>query len=129
MVIDSSAIVAILQGEPEAERFVIAIEADDVRLMAVPTILETSIVIERRRGEAGVRELDLILQEIAVDAVAFDSEHLRIARRAYRTYGRRNHRAGLNFGDCFSYALSRASGEPLLYKGADFGLTDVVAVL
>lgn len=127
MVIDTSALVAMLSGEPEAERFEITVEADAVRLMSTASYLETAIVIESRFGEPGGRELDLWLHRASVDLVAVHPEHAHAARVAYRKYGKGRHRAGLNYGDCFSYALAKISGEPLLFKGDDFPHTDVTA--
>ncbi|AVH20752.1 type II toxin-antitoxin system VapC family toxin [Nocardia cyriacigeorgica] len=128
MVIDTSAVVAMLNDEPEAPRYEAAIEADPTRLMSAATYLETSIVIESRFGEAGGRELDLWLHRAGVDLVAVHPEHAHIARGAYRQYGKGRHPAALNYGDCFSYALSKVSGEPLLFKGDDFPRTDIMAV-
>lgn len=125
MVIDTSALVAMLGDEPEAERFEVAVEADPVRLMSTASYLETAIVIETRFGEPGGRELDLWLHRATVDLVAVDIDQADTARLAYRTYGKGRHRASLNYGDCFSYALAKISGEPLLCKGADFEHTDV----
>lgn len=129
MVIDSSALVAMLSDEPEAERFEAAVEADLVRLMSTASYLETAIVIERRYGEPGGRELDLWLHRAAVDLVAVHLEQADAARVAYRRYGKGTHRASLNYGDCFSYALAKISGQPLLYKGDDFVHTDILAVV
>jgi ribonuclease VapC len=128
MVIDTSALVAMLSGEPDTVRMEIAVEKDPVRLMSAATLLETSIVIESRYGEPGGRELDLWLHRAGVDVVAVDAEQAEIARSAYRRYGKERHRAALNYGDCFSYALAVASGEPLLFKGDDFTQTDVAHV-
>lgn len=128
MVIDTSALVAMLCDEPEARIFEAAVEADPVRLMSVASYLEAAIVIETRFGEAGGRELDLWLHRAAVDLVSVDAGQAEIARNAYRMYGKGRHRAGLNYGDCFSYALATVGGAPLLYKGSDFVHTDVVAV-
>ena len=128
MVIDTSAVVAMLAGEPEAERFEAAVAADQVRLMSTASYLETAIVIETRFGEPGGRELDLWLHRAAVDLVAVDADQADVARSAYRSFGKGRHRASLNYGDCFTYALARASGEPVLFKGDDFGHTVVVAV-
>ncbi|MGQ4599310.1 PIN domain-containing protein [Nocardia sp. R6R-6] len=128
MVIDTSAIVAMLTDESDAPRFEAAIEADPVRYMSTATYLETSIVIESRYGDAGGRELDLWLHHAAVELIAVHPEHAHAARLAYRTYGKGRHPAGLNYGDCFSYALSKASAEPLLFKGDDFPRTDIAAV-
>ena len=129
MVIDPSAIVAILFGEQDAERLSAAIDADPIRLMSAASVLETSMVIENEQGEEGEREMDFLLLKIGVEIIAFNEEQLKVARYAFREYGKGRHAAGLNFGDCFSYALSRTSGEPLLFKGDDFTKTDVTACL
>lgn len=128
MVIDTSALVAMLTDEPEADRFEQAVEAAPVRLMSTASFLEAAIVIETRFGEPGGRELDLWLHRAKVTLVAVDADQADIAREAYRRYGTGRHRAGLNFGDCFAYALARTSGEPLLFKGDDFVHTDVTRV-
>lgn len=129
MVIDTSALVAMLSDEPEAQQLEAAVETDDARLMSVASYLETAIVIETRFGEPGGRELDLWLHRAEVDLVSVDANQADAARAAYRTYGKGRHRAGLNYGDCFSYALAKISGQPLLFKGEDFGHTDIPAVL
>jgi ribonuclease VapC len=129
MVIDTSALVAVLNNEAEAEELEAAVEADPVRLLSTASYLETAIVIETRFGEPGGRELDLWLHRAAVDLVAVDADQAENARVAYRTYGKGRHRAGLNYGDCFSYALAKASNEPLLFKGNDFTHTDIAVVL
>ena len=129
MVIETSALVAMLTDEPDAERLEAAVEADGVRLMSAASYLETAIVIETRFGEPGGRELDLWLHRAAVDLVAVDADQAEIARVAYRTHGKGKHRAGLNFGDCFSYALAKVSNQPLLFKGDDFAKTDIGRVL
>jgi len=126
MVIETSALVAILFDEPDAEHLEIAIESDPTRLISTASVLETSIVVEARLGEAGGRELDLLLHKAQIEVVAFTVEQLAMARHAFRVYGKGQHRAGLNYGDCFAYALSKTSGEPLLFKGNDFNQTDVV---
>lgn len=128
MVIDTSALVAMLNDEPEAEWMEAAVNADHVRLMSTASYLETAIVIETRFGEPGGRELDLWLHRAAVDLVSVDSDQADAARVAYRRYGKGRHRAGLNYGDCFSYALAKVSGQPLLFKGDDFARTDVRVV-
>jgi ribonuclease VapC len=125
MVIDTSAIVAIAFNEPEAQLFEQRIAEDPIRLISSATVLEAAMVIETRLGEAGGSELDLWLHRIGVEIVAIEPEHADQARRAWRRYGKGRHRAGLNFGDCFSYALAALSGEPLLFKGNDFSETDV----
>ena len=129
MVVDTSAILAILFGEAEAERFAAAIDADPTRLVSAALVLEATIVAEMRKGPPGERELDLLLLKAGIETVAFGEQQLRVARHAFRTYGKGRHAAGLNFGDCFSYAASRTTGEPLLFKGDDFALTDVVRCL
>jgi ribonuclease VapC len=125
MVIDSSAILAILLQEPEAESFARAISDDPVRLISSISFLEAAIVIEARKGPAGGRELDLLLHRGKVEVVSFTSEHAEIARNAWQRFGKSRHAAALNIGDCCSYALSRVSGEPLLFKGDDFLKTDI----
>ena len=125
MVIDTCALVAILFDEPDAEHFEIAIESDPTRLMSTASVLEASIVVEARLGEAGGRELDLLVHKARIEVVAVTVEQLEVARHAFRTYGKGRHPAGLNYGDCFAYALSKTSGEPLLFKGDDFNQTDV----
>lgn len=128
MVIDTSALVAMLSAEPEAEVFEAAVEADPVRLMSTASYLEAAIVIETRFGEAGGRELDLWIHRAGIELVAVNVDQAEVARSAYRRYGKGRSTAGLNYGDCFAYALSKVSGEPLLYKGNDFAHTDIGAV-
>jgi len=125
MVLDTSAVLAILQDEPERRAFNEAIEAADSRSLSIASLVEASIVIEARYGAEGVRHLDQFLDRADVAVVAVDVEQGKIARQAFSRFGRGRHAAGLNFGDCFSYALAQALGEPLLYKGEDFSLTDV----
>jgi len=128
VVIDSSALIAILLGEPEAEALARAIARDPVRLISTFSALETGIVIEVRKGEAGGREFDLLLHRARIEIVPMNVEQYEIAREAWRIYGKGRHPAGLNIGDCCSYALAKYSGEPLLFKGEDFSKTDVPAV-
>ena len=125
MVVDTSALLAILQDEPERRRFNEALESADSRLMSVATFVETSIVIESRYGAEGLRDLDLLLERAGLELVPVDVEQARAARAAYSRFGKGRHPAALNFGDCFSYALARVLGEPLLYKGGDFSQTDL----
>lgn len=127
MVIDTSALVAILQREPERRAFLDAIEAADTRLMSVATFVEMSMVVEARHGAEGLRDLDHFISRAGIDLVPVDVEQGRLARNAFSRFGKGRHRAALNYGDCFSYALATAAGEPLLFKGDDFGHTDVVA--
>jgi len=128
MVLDTSALLVILLDEPESPAFRQAIEQDPVRLLSAASLLETAVVVEARFGEAGGRELDLLLHKAEIQVVGFDADQAELAREAWRRFGRGRHPAGLNFGDCFAYALSEVSGEPLLYKGGDFSLTDVSPV-
>jgi ribonuclease VapC len=125
MVIDTSALAAIFFREPERQKFVDAILADGNRLVSAATIVETGIVVEGRQGEAAGREFDLFVVRTALHIVPFDAEQAELARYAWRKYGKGRHPAGLNYGDCFSYALAKATGEPLLAKGADFASTDI----
>ncbi|HMK91126.1 MAG TPA: type II toxin-antitoxin system VapC family toxin [Methylocystis sp.] len=125
MVIDTSAIVAIALNEPEAAAFEERIVDSPVRLISAATVLEAAIVIETRLGEAGGSELDLWLHKADVEIVAIDAEFIDCARRAWRRFGKGRHAAGLNFGDCFSYALAAKTNEPLLFKGDDFSRTDI----
>lgn len=128
MVIDSSALVAMLNDEPDAAHLEAAVEADPVRLMSTASYVEAAIVVETRFGEPGGRELDLWLHRAGVDLVAVDATQAETARAAYRRYGKGRHRAGLNYGDCFAYALAKISGQPLLFKGDDFSHTDIGVV-
>lgn len=125
MVIDTSAIIAILIGEPEAEFFAKSLSEDETRLLSAFSMLEAAIVIEAKKGAAGGRELDLLLHRLKVEIVTMDSAQTELARAAWRAYGKGRHPAGLNIGDCCAYALSKHSGEPLLFKGDDFAMTDV----
>lgn len=127
MVIDTSAIVAIALNEAEAAAFKKRIADDPVRLISAATLLEVSMVIEARLGEAGGSERDLWLHKVGVDIISVEAEHADQARRAWRRYGKGRHPAALNFGDCFSYALAKLTGEPFLYKGTDFSQTDLEA--
>lgn len=119
---------AILNDEPQRAEFVSLIEADSSRLMSLVSVLEASMVIEGRRGIDAGLDLDVFLQKAAIDAIAFDREQLTWARNGFRRFGKGRHPAGLNFGDCVSYALAQWSTEPLLYKGGDFEATDVPRV-
>jgi ribonuclease VapC len=129
MVIDSSAILALLFNEPEADDIEVAIDDDPVRLMSAATMVEAAIVTESRLGEPGAREFDLLLHKTAIELVAVTAEQAQVARVAWRRFGRGRHQANLNLGDCFSYALAATSGEPLLFKGDDFAMTDVARVV
>ena len=127
MIVDTSAVLAVLFHEPDAERFARAITTAPSRRMSVATLLETTIVLESRSGPASGYELDAFLQEAGIELEPVTPEHAQAARRAWRRFGKGNHPAGLNFGDCFAYALAEALREPLLFKGRDFELTDIEA--
>jgi ribonuclease VapC len=129
MLIDSSALLAILLGETDAEQIGRAIDNDPTRFISGVSVVETSIVVETRYGPIGGRELDLLLHNAAIETVPLTLEQVDWARYAARVYGKGRHPARLNFGDCFSYALARVSGEPLLFKGNDFIETGIPAVL
>ena len=129
MVVDTSALVAILLGEPDAEQFARALSAAPVRLISAVTRVELSFVIEGRKGETGRADLDLLLRDGGFDIVSVTPQQATIAIDAFRRYGRGRHRAGLNIGDCFSYALAVATDHPLLFKGDDFTHTDLQPAL
>ena len=129
MVVDTSVLLAILQNEPERRSFNEAIERADARRISAATFVEVSIVMEARHGAAGQRDLDLFLERAEIEIVGVDIEQAREARRAFARFGKGRHPAGLNFGDCFAYALAATLGEPLLFKGEDFSKTDVVPSL
>lgn len=125
MVIDTSALLAILQDEPERRSFNEAIEAAESRVMSVANYVEVSIVIESRHGAEGLRELDRFVDRAGIDLVGVDVEQGKLARDAFSRFGKGRHSAALNFGDCFAYALARILAQPLLFKGTDFSKTDL----
>jgi len=125
MVVDTSALIAILLDEPERPSIEDRIEGNPVRLVSAMSKLEASMVMIGRHGIEGGARLDRLLREIAATVVPFDEHQADIARDAFVRYGKGRHRAGLNFGDCAAYALALAEAEPLLFKGTDFGATDV----
>jgi ribonuclease VapC len=125
MVIDTSALVAIFLDEPERKLLLDLLLQAETRMISAATVLETGIVLEAGRGESAGREFDLLLVRANLQIVAVDSEQTEIARSAWRKYGKGRHPAGLNFGDCFAYALAKFAGEPLLAKGTDFAATDI----
>jgi ribonuclease VapC len=124
MVLDSSAVMAVLHREPEAFDFARAIETAAACLVSAATVVELGLLAEAR-GPAGARELDDFLLRARAEIVPFDAEQAALARDAFRRFGKGRHPARLNLGDCFAYALSKASGEALLFKGADFAQTDI----
>ena len=127
MIVDTSAVMTILFSESGAERYDKAIAEAPRCRMSVVSFLEAAIVLESRSGAAAGHDLDAFLEEAGVELTPVTPEHAQGARRAWRRFGKGNHPAGLNFGDCFSYALAAATGEPLLFKGRDFSLTDIEA--
>ena len=127
MIIDSSAILAVLFQEPDAQRFMEAIASAPSLSISGATLLETTIVLESRQGPAASHQLDTFLQRFHVTVAPVTAEQAQAARLAWRRFGKGNHPAGLNFGDCFAYVLAEATREPLLFKGRDFELTDIPA--
>ena len=127
MILDTSAVIAVLQNEESAPRLVGALENAPVKRMSAATLVEAGIILQARYGDHGERELDLFVQRAHVEIIPVSEEHAEYARSAYRRFGRGRHAAGLNFGDCFAYALARALDEPLLFVGDDFAQTDVQA--
>jgi ribonuclease VapC len=125
VVIDSSVLLAILLAEPERLHFVDLITQANVRLFSAANAFETAIVSESRLGVIGGHELDILIQKASIEIVSVDSGQFSVARQAWRKYGKGRHPAGLNLCDCFAYALSKVSGEPLLAKGMDFQKTDL----
>ena len=125
MVVDTSALLAVLLDEPERDRFIALLADAEDPLISAATLVEASIVMQAKTGDDGVGDLDELLAAAAVRCVAVDSAQANLARDAFARFGKRRAPAGLNFGDCFSYALARATDRPLLFKGSDFSRTDV----
>lgn len=128
MVIDSSALVAILLKEPERDALLGAVQVAETRLVSTVTALEAGMVLESRLGPRAGAALDLLLHDTKVEMAPFDQEQSDVARRAWRRFGKGNHPAALNFGDCCVYALAKISGEPILCTGSDFCQTDIPTV-
>ncbi len=129
MVIDTSALVAILRDEPERRMYIEAISAADTRKLSVASWVELSMVVGARLGADGLIALDHFLEQATIDLIPVDEEQGRAARRAFRRFGKGRHAAGLNYGDCFAYALANVLGEPLLFKGDDFSRTDIASAM
>jgi ribonuclease VapC len=125
VVIDTSALVAVLFEEPERERFVGLLADAEDPLISAATLVEASVVMRAKTGDDGVVDLDELLAAAAVRCVAVDSAQAHVARDAFARFGKGQAPPGLNFGDCFPYALARVTGRPLLFKGEDFRRTDV----
>ena len=129
MVIDTSAIIAILFDEPERKRFTELLESADARLVSAVTRVEAAFVVEGRKGDAGRERLDRFFQVTDPEIVSVTPEQAEIAVDAFRRFGRGRHPAALNISDCFTYALAKATGEKLLFKGGDFARTDITAAI
>ena len=127
MILDTSALVAVLYGEPEARDFVERIRAADICRISVANHVELSMVLESQLGSDGMRQAEAFLRRAGVVIEPVTLEQGDLARQAFLDFGKGRHKAGLDFGDCFAYALSRATGEALLFKGGDFALTDIRA--
>ena len=127
MILDTSAMVAILYREPEAADFARLIHDAELCRISVANYVELSMVIETQLGSEGLRQAEVFLRRagVLIEPVTVDQGEL--ARQAFLDFGKGRHQAGLNFGDCFSYALAKATGEPLLFKGTDFSRTDIKA--
>jgi len=129
VIVDASALIAILFKEEEALAFAQAMQAAPRRAVSAPTLVETTMVAEGRIGPGMGAELDELLDAMRAEIVPFTAEHAAIARDAWRRFGKGRHPAGLNLGDCFAYALAQSRNEPLLFKGDDFSQTDVKAAV
>lgn len=125
MVVDTSAIIAILQDEKDADELVDALASAPARRISAASVVEAGIVLQARFGDHGERELDLLLERADIEVVAVNAEQADVARQAYRRFGKGRDPASLNYGDCFSYALAVTLDEPLLFVGRDFSATDV----
>ena len=125
MVIDSSAVMAIVFIEPDALHYYNKIVSTNVRLLSAATLVETSLVVMRRRSPGGLAVLDDLIKRLKIEVISVDEEQAILAREAFRRFGKGRHRACLNYGDCFSYALAKQTGLPLLFKGNDFSETDL----
>ena len=129
MIVDTSALLAILQAEPENQLLAEAIEAVSRPTISVVSFVEASIVLDARHGAEGRDRLDRVIRESRMEIAPVDLEQAQIAREAFRDFGKGRHPARLNFGDCFVYALARQRGESLLFKGEDFTRTDIRAAV
>ena len=125
MIIDTSALMAIVRQEPDAERYARAIESAAVRRMSASTLVELSLVVEGQLGADAMRQTHVLLRSSDILIEPFTEQQARIAHQAFCDFGKGKHPAGLNFGDCFAYALAKDMREPLLFKGDDFSQTDV----
>ncbi|HUR43184.1 MAG TPA: type II toxin-antitoxin system VapC family toxin [Aestuariivirga sp.] len=129
MIIDSSAVISIMQQESDAAAMSDAIAGASIKRMGTPSFLEICMVITGRRASGAIEGLDIFIQEAGIELISFTPEAARIAAQAFLQYGTGRHPAGLNFGDCISYAMAKTEVMPLLFKGNDFRLTDIEAAL
>ena len=127
MILDTSALVAILYGEAERTHFVQLVHDAESCHISVANFVELSMVVESQLGADAARQVDALFRRVNITIEPVTIEHGLIARQAFLDFGKGRHRAGLNFGDCFAYALAKAKGEPLLFKGSDFSQTDITA--
>jgi len=125
VIVDGSALIAILLQEPEANRIDTFLTGCSEPLMSAGSFLETSMVSLGQRGVDGLKDFDMLIARFGIRVVAFTESQALIARQAFERYGKGRHPAALNFGDCIAYALAKETGEELLFKGTDFGLTDI----
>ncbi len=125
MIVDTSVIIAILRDEPDAAAIEEALARQQVRRMSAVSYVEAAVVVDSNRNPVLSRRFDDLLRDVEIGVEPVTLNQARIAREAYRDFGKGRHRAGLNFGDCFAYALAREKGEPLLFKGNDFRHTDI----
>ncbi|MDT8757273.1 type II toxin-antitoxin system VapC family toxin [Sphingomonas psychrotolerans] len=127
MIVDTSILIALMREEPQTSWIVPILSGNFGALkMSTANYLEAAIVIDANRDEVLSERLEAVIAHFGIDLVSVSAHHVRVARSAYRTYGKGNHRARLNFGDCFAYALAKTTGEPLLFKGDDFRQTDII---
>jgi ribonuclease VapC len=127
MILDTSALIAILYREPEAVAFTQLIHGAENCRISVANHVELSMVVESQLGPDGMRQAEAFFRRAGITIEPVTIDHGELARQAFRDFGKGRHKAGLNFGDCFAYALAKATGEPLLFKGNDFALTDLEA--
>ncbi|MCW5978602.1 MAG: type II toxin-antitoxin system VapC family toxin [Bryobacteraceae bacterium] len=129
MVVDTSALIAILEAEEDASLYANAITEADAALVSTANVVEAALVMMRRRGRTAARKVQELLREAGLRLEPVTGQQAALAIEAYASYGKGQNRAGLNYGDCFAYALAKATGLPLLFKGSDFSRTDIQAAL
>ena len=129
MILDTSAVLAVLFAEEDAALYARQIQDNEDCKISAATFVELSIVLESNLGDGGIRNCDAFFRGNDIAIISFTEEHALLAREAFSMYGKKRHAAGLNLGDCFSYALAKATGEPLLFKGKDFSKTDIQSAL